>query len=88
MVSSDIWRGILPIILRLPECLPSDSGDYLEDSNDYDSDETGGDGSHSDDPVEDEVLGSEVKEAVCHDARMNGCFRREPETAYSYGIRH
>ncbi|KAL0319728.1 UNVERIFIED_CONTAM: hypothetical protein Sradi_5234300 [Sesamum radiatum] len=64
-------RGYSPdhivAILSLPECLPSNSGDYLEDSNDNDSDETGGDEIHSDDQVEEEVFGSEGKEAVVED---------------------
>ncbi|KAL0440356.1 UNVERIFIED_CONTAM: hypothetical protein Slati_2518600 [Sesamum latifolium] len=45
-------------ILSLHECLPSDSGDYLEDSNDYDSDDTGGDETQSDNQVEEEVFDS------------------------------
>ncbi|KAL0345532.1 UNVERIFIED_CONTAM: hypothetical protein Sradi_4384500 [Sesamum radiatum] len=57
----------IAIILSLLEYLPSDSGDYLDDSNDYDLDETRGDGSHFDDHVEEKVLGSEGEEAVCDD---------------------
>ncbi|KAL0285259.1 UNVERIFIED_CONTAM: hypothetical protein Sangu_2459200 [Sesamum angustifolium] len=51
------YRGYSPnhiaAILSLLECHPSDLGDYLEDSNDYDSDKTGGDETPSDDQVGD-----------------------------------
>ncbi|KAL0403970.1 UNVERIFIED_CONTAM: hypothetical protein Sradi_2037800 [Sesamum radiatum] len=51
-------------ILSLLECPSSDLGDYLEESINYDSDETKGDGCHSDDHVEEEVLGCEGEEAI------------------------
>ncbi|KAL0403925.1 UNVERIFIED_CONTAM: hypothetical protein Sradi_2033300 [Sesamum radiatum] len=46
-------------ILSVPGCLPSDSGDYLEDSNDYNSDDSRGDETQSNNQVEEELFDSE-----------------------------
>ncbi|KAL0381277.1 UNVERIFIED_CONTAM: hypothetical protein Sangu_0192000 [Sesamum angustifolium] len=80
-----IYGGYSPdhiaAILSLPECHPSDSSDYLEDSNNYDSDEMGGDEPHSDDQVGDEVFGSEGEEAVGEDNHD------ETDVSDGYGVR-
>ncbi|KAL0312776.1 UNVERIFIED_CONTAM: hypothetical protein Sradi_5676900 [Sesamum radiatum] len=63
-IYAGVFADHIAAILGLPESLPSDSGDYLEDSNDYGTDDTGGDETQSDNQVEEEIFDSEGEEAV------------------------